>query len=164
MKRTVLFFSLIGAIVACKSKSETAQTDSSQVAVSDTLATASNIPDTGNSYCYLEALNKDTTIVTFALNGDVVEGEMKWLPYEKDGAIGTIKGKKVGDVITVDFDYVIEGSQQVEEKIFVMKGDELLEKSGELEDKNGKLVMKNPEKATVAATLKRINCLDISHE
>jgi hypothetical protein len=164
MKRTILFVALIGATIACKSKTEDSQTDSTQMVSTDSVATASNIPDTGNSYCYLEALNKDSTIVTFTITDDVVEGEMKWLPYEKDGAIGTIKGKKVGDEIKVDFDYVIEGSQQVEEKIFVMKGDELLEKSGELEGKNGKLVMKNPEKATIAATLKRINCLDISHE
>lgn len=164
MNKIVLLITLSAVIISCKSKTEDSQTDSTQTASVDTVATASNIPDTGNSYCYLEALNKDTTIVTFTLNGDVVEGEMKWLPYEKDGAIGTIKGKKVGDEIKVDFDYVIEGSQQLEEKIFVMKGDELLEKSGELEDKNGKLIMKNPEKATIAATLKRVNCLDISHE
>jgi len=92
------------------------------------------------------------------IKGDEVTGKMDWLPWEKDGARGTLKGKKSGNEIKVDYDYMIEGSNQSEEKVFVLEGDKLLEKTGELEDKNGKLVMKDPTKATVTQTLNKVVC------
>lgn len=147
---------------SCKSSGDSKTTDST-IASADSVATATTGTETG-AYCFMEAIGKDTTIVTFSILDGKIEGEMRWLPYEKDGAIGTIKGTISGETITVDYDYMIEGSQQVEEKIFVLQGDKLLEKSGELEDKNGKLVMKDPSKATIGATLTKVNCLDISHD
>jgi hypothetical protein len=50
----------------------------------------------------------------------------------------------------------------VEEKVFVLQGDKLQIKEGELEDKNGKLVMKFPEKAKVTSTLNKVDCASIS--
>ena len=43
---------------------------------------------------------------------DSVTGEMSKLIWEKDGVGGTLKGKKVGDEIVVDYDYVIEGKNE----------------------------------------------------
>lgn len=160
MKKIYILLAL--AVFSCKSSDDTKTIDST-IASADSVATATSTADSG-AYCFMEAIGKDTTIVTFSVLDGKVEGEMRWLPYEKDGAVGTIKGTISGETITVDYDYVIEGSQQVEEKIFVLQGDKLLEKSGELEDKNGKLVMKDPAKATIGATLTKVNCLDISHD
>jgi uncharacterized protein YcfL len=160
MKRTILYITIIGSLVACKSKSESTAADST-IVLADTVVTASKNSET-NQLCFVEAIGKDSTLVSITINGDAIEGKMNWLPYEKDGAIGTLKGKKIGDVITADYTYVIEGSEQIEEKVFVLQGEKLLIKEGELEDKNGKLVMKFPEKAKVTSTLNKVDCASIS--
>jgi uncharacterized protein YcfL len=160
MKRKLLYITILGSLVACKSKTESSGTDST-IVLADTVATASKSIET-NQLCFVEAIGKDSTLVSITINGDAVEGKMNWLPYEKDGAIGTLKGKKVGDVITADYAYVIEGSEEVEEKVFVLQGDKLQIKEGELEDKNGKLVMKFPEKAKVTSILTKVDCASIN--
>lgn len=158
MKRTLFYITILGSLVACKSKTESSRADST-IVLADTLAMASKSLEV-NQLCFVEAIGKDSTLVSITINGDAVEGKMNWLPYEKDGAIGTLKGKKVGDVITADYSYVIEGSEQVEEKVFILQGEKLLIKEGELEDKNGKLIMKFPEKAKVTSTLNRVDCMN----
>lgn len=159
MKRKLLYITILGSLVACKSNTESSGSDST-IVFADTVASATNISKANetNRLCFIETFGKDSTLVSISINGDVVEGEMRWIPYEKDGAVGTLKGKKVGDIITADYNYVIEGSEQLEEKVFVLKGNKLQIKEGELEDKNGKLVMKFPEKAKVTSTLSQTDC------
>lgn len=149
---------IIFAITACQSSNSDSKNIDSTNIIADTTATAtmSMVEDTR---CFEEKIGKDITTVKLAINGDVVTGEMEWLPYEKDGAVGTLKGKKVGDEIIVDYDYVIEGSNQSEEKIFKLDGEKLLVKEGELtEDKSGKLIMKDPTGAKFSQTLLKVKC------
>ncbi len=148
------------AFIACQSKkTETSNTDTTSATLIATAATATK-PSTDETLCFELKEGKDITTVKLIMKSGAVTGEMNWTPYEQDGATGTLKGKKVGNEIVVDYDYVIEGSSQTEEKIFKIEGDKLLEKSGELvEEKDGKLRMKDPKKAEYKAGLMRINCL-----
>ena len=134
-------FVLLLVLSACQSnKTETA--DSKTMSSVDTVATATKPVIMEQTLCFEQKLNKDITTVKLIINGDAVSGEMNWTPWEKDGASGTLKGKKIGDEIIADYDYMIEGSNQSEEKIFKLEGDKLLVKVGELMDgKNGKLIM-----------------------
>lgn len=146
---------LIIVLVACqKSNSDSSTTGTATSATNQ--ETVSDQPYV--ELCFLDALNKDTTIVNIAIQGDSVTGEMKWLPYEKDGAIGTLKGTIKNNIITADYNYIIEGSNEIEEKIFVLETDKLIEKTGPLEEKNGKLVMKDPAHAEIGTTLKKVDC------
>ncbi len=151
-------FLLFMALAACQSKkTETASTDSTTVSA-DTVATAT-APVAEETICYEFRFKKDVTSVKLVMKGDSVTGEMSELIWEKDSATGTLKGKKVGNDLIVDYDYVIEGSNQVEERILRMDGDKLLVMSGELmEDKSGKLKVKDPAKATVSETLVKVKC------
>lgn len=108
--------------------------------------------------CFVEALGQDSTFVKLQLSGNTVTGDMHWQPYQKDGAVGTLQGKRSGDTLVLNYNYVIEGSQQIEEKIMVLSGQQLLILSGELQDLNGRLSLKNPAQATVASTLSRVDC------
>ena len=158
MKRIALGFAFICFLGACQSKkSETQTSDTTTVIATDTIATATQTTKE-EKLCFEYKFKKDITTVQLVIKGDEVTGKMDWLPWEKDGARGTLKGKKFGNEIKVDYDYMIEGSNQSEEKVFVLEGDKLLEKTGELEDKNGKLVMKDPTKATVTQTLNKVVC------
>lgn len=156
MKKIVLYCSFILALGACKSKNtETTQTTEPTTANADTVATATAPTET---LCFEEKVGKDLTTVRITIEGNKVTGKMEWLPWEKDQARGTLLGEKKGNEIVADYEYMIEGSNQLEEKVFVLEGDKLLVKSGELEDKNGKLVMKNPGKATIGQTLVKVAC------
>lgn len=157
MKKIVLYCSFILALGACKSKNtETTQTTEPTTANADTVATAT--APTTETLCFEEKVGKDLTTVRITIEGNKVTGKMEWLPWEKDQARGTLLGEKKGNEIVADYEYMIEGSNQLEEKVFVLEGDKLLVKSGELEDKNGKLVMKNPGKATIGQTLVKVAC------
>ena len=151
-------FVLLLVLSACQSnKTETA--DSKTMSSVDTVATATKPVIMEQTLCFEQKLNKDITTVKLIINGDAVTGEMNWTPWEKDGASGTLKGKKIGDEIIADYDYMIEGSNQSEEKIFKLEGDKLLVKVGELMDgKNGKLIMKDPAKARFSETLIKVKC------
>ena len=152
-------FILFLTLAACQSKkAETEMSDTTSVMAADTVATATK-PITEETLCYEFRFKKDITSVKLVMKGDSVTGEMSELIWEKDSATGTLKGKKVGNDLIVDYDYVIEGSNQVEERILRMDGDKLLVMSGELmEDKSGKLKMKDPAKATVSETLVKVKC------
>jgi hypothetical protein len=156
MKKIAFYCSFIFALGACQSKNADTNTTDSSSSGADTVATATQ-PAT-QTLCFEEKVGKDLTTVKLTIEGDNVIGSMEWLPWEKDQARGTLKGKKNGNEIIADYDYMIEGSNQSEEKIFVLEGDKLLVKSGELEDKNGKLVMKDPAKATIGQTLTKVAC------
>lgn len=156
MKKIALYCSFILALSACSSKNDDTQTTDSTTIGADTVATATQ--PAAEILCFEEKVGKDLTTVKLTIDGDDVTGSMEWLPWEKDQARGTLKGKKNGNEIIADYDYMIEGSNQSEEKIFIIDGDKLLVKSGELEDKNGKLVLKDPAKATIGQTLSKVVC------
>lgn len=147
------------ALTACQSKkAETEMTDTTSFVSADTVAIATK-PSTDETLCFELKEGKDITTVKLIMKGDEITGEMNWTPWEKDGAVGTLKGKKVGDEIVADYEYVIEGSNQSEEKIFKIEGDKLLIKEGELtEGKDGKLIMKDPAKAVFKETLVKVSC------
>ena len=156
--KKISFLLFIG-LAACQSKPTETQTLADSTVVSADIEATASKPSTDETVCYEFRFKKDITSVKLVMKGDSVSGEMSELLWEKDSATGTLKGKKVGNELIVDYDYVIEGSNQVEERILKIEGDKLLVMSGELiEDKNGKLKMKDPAKATVSETLVKVKC------
>ncbi|MBA4853016.1 hypothetical protein [Emticicia sp. BO119] len=156
MKKIVFCCSFIFTLSACQTKSSETKTTDSTAVNADTVATAT-VPS-AETLCFEEKVGKDITTVNLTIEGNKVTGSMEWLPWEKDQARGTLSGEKKGNEIVADYDYMIEGSNQLEEKIFIIEGDKLLIKSGELEDKNGKLFIKDRAKATIGQTLVRVSC------
>ena len=110
------------------------------------------------SMCFLYALNKDSTKIKLIISNNIVTGQMHWQPYQKDGAIGTFNGTKTGDTLTVNYDYMIEGNKQMEEKLFVLNGSKLIELQGALEDKNGKLTIKDKNAMKANIVLDKVDC------
>ena len=77
------------ALAACQSN-KTETTDSTTV-VADTVAAATAQP-ASEALCFELKDGQDVTAVKLVINGDEVSGEMQWLPWEKDGAIGARGG------------------------------------------------------------------------
>jgi hypothetical protein len=90
---------------------------------------------------------------------DEVVGILDYAFAEKDGAHGTFKGKKEGNMINATWTYMVEGSTQSEAIMIKLDGDKAVKASGELvEGKNGTLSLKDPAKATWAETFARVQC------
>jgi hypothetical protein len=139
MKSTyfIVFFATI-LFVSCK--------NNSSQPVLPVVATLPTNPTT----CYEMRLGKDLTAVELTLTGDDANGFYAWIPGEKDSAHGRFKGRKVGEIITAMYEYMIEGSIQTEEVMFKIAGNKLFKASGELEEKSGILMLKDKTKITWA--------------
>ena len=157
MKNLIVALSVCTLIFSCKKTTDTEN-------VASTIATDSIANQTveqliAATNCYLWAVNNDSTLVSITIDKqNNVSGKMHWNPYQKDGAIGTLSGKKSNDTIIATYDYMIEGNKQSEEKIFIQRLDKLEELSGPLEDKFGKMVIKDLKKAKINNTLLKVDC------
>ena len=77
--------------------------------------------------------NEDSTKIKINFNtNNKITGNMEWLPYEKDGAIGVITGRIKNDTISGYFNYMIEGSNQSEEIELKIVNNQLLQWNSEL--------------------------------
>jgi hypothetical protein len=112
---------------------------------------------------FLSVIGKDTTEVKLRfLSTDDIRGEMRVLPYQKDGSIGTLTGKlNAQEELELTYDYTIEGNRQSEPKIMKIEGDKLFQKNLELEDptNTGKMQIKVGSTAKFDTTfvLNRVN-------
>lgn len=111
--------------------------------------------------CYSRQENQDLTVVQLTQEGDKVSGYYVWEPYEKDGAHGSFIGSIKDGMITADHTYMIEGSVQTDEVYFKLDGDNLLEGSGELMEKDGKMVAKSIESLQFTDTLAKTDCANV---
>lgn len=151
MSRLFFCFMLLLGLLACQPTSKPAtetETDTTE---------ESNIED--GTTCYLFAEGKDSTFLTLTIDGNDVTGHMEWVPWEKDGARGELSGTLDGNKVTADWNYMIEGSEQAEEKVFIIEADAVGEMTGELtEGPGGKLVLKDPAKAKIGTYLSKVDC------
>ncbi|MBK8565202.1 MAG: hypothetical protein IPN76_18135 [Saprospiraceae bacterium] len=131
MKNLLFLAALLMALASCKNSGTTETTDT---AVADSTATTPMAePVAAQPMCFLRTEGKDSTIASINIAADgTVTGSFSWQPFEQHGADGTLTGKQEGDLLKVTYDYTIEGSNQQEEKIFKLAGDQLQEGSGEL--------------------------------
>jgi hypothetical protein len=111
-----------------------------------------------DTFCYEDKIAKDVFSVKLIVAGDDVTGTLDYTYYQKDGAHGTLKGKKTGDEIVAMYDASIEGSQQKEEVIFKMEADKLSRKNGPMSKKDGVMKIKDPAKAKFSEVFKKIDC------
>lgn len=154
MKETIYTTILLFALASCNNTQNEVANNDTEKAETTTVTTVA----TPTERCYLFAQNKDTTTVNLTIDGNKVSGKMHWNPWQKDGAIGNLNGTKNNDTIAVMFDYIIEGSNQKEEKYFILKEDKLLELQAALDFKNDVMVVKNKADLKVKTTLNNVNC------
>lgn len=116
-----------------------------------------------DTLCFEFKLKKDVTSCQLFIEGDKVTGYYDWAPFEKDGGHGILQnGVKKGDMITVDWKMMIEGSIQMEELMFKLATDKLSKMDGELTEKGDKLVIKSPQTAKVGEVMTKVSCSQIA--
>ena len=166
MKKTILMLTMMAALAACNSKPNEASgpppppppIEPTATAKGDSMSKAAGVMVKSDTMCYQYNFKKDVSLVKLIVSGDDVKGDYHWHPDQKDGGHGTFKGKKVGNMITADWAYTIEGSNQIETIVFKMDGDKLMKGEGELVEKGDKLVPKDASKLKFTEVYKRVDC------
>ncbi|NGM66930.1 hypothetical protein [Sphingobacterium sp. SGR-19] len=83
------------------------------------------------SYCFIRTDGtdqQDTTTVRFTIGADKLEGEMNWIPKEKDSRKGVLVGTIAGDEITAIWRYMQEGMEDSIEVAFKFSPNQLAQK------------------------------------
>ncbi|PRD57179.1 hypothetical protein [Sphingobacterium gobiense] len=97
----------------------------------DTIRTVASRPQQNKSYCFIRTEGtdqQDTTNVTFTINGDKVEGEMNWIPKEKDSRKGILLGTISDNEITAMWNYMQEGTRDSMRVAFKLVSNQLTQK------------------------------------
>jgi hypothetical protein len=136
-----IFTAFLFAVTSCKNETPTHVPAAAPVVVAPT--PVAPVPSTT---CYLNVLNKDTTVIQLTIDGKNVTGFMTWQPYQKDGARGSLTGLIDSNVVTADFLYMIEGSIQIEEIMLQMQPDYLMKANNPIEEVKNRLVIKDKTK------------------
>jgi hypothetical protein len=100
----------------------------------------------------------DSLIIELRIEGDRVKGRYDWLPAEKDRLTGPLEGRIDDNVITAVHSYSAEGTTAKEEKVMLIKGDQLWLKTGELIERHGTWVIKDKDAAPWAEAIPLVPC------
>lgn len=118
-------------LASCGGNSDQKSKTSEMDARDTTLALAEDAPQPDGLYCFIRTegtRNQDTTTVYFVVEGNQVEGEMNWVPYEKDSRRGKLKGTISGNEITAVWTYMQEGMQDSIPVLFRLSPQQLAQK------------------------------------
>ena len=83
---------------------------------------------------------------------------MDWLPGMKDKMRGTLNGTLENGLISALYTYSSEGVRQSEERMFKLRDDQITVMSGEMEERDGTMVMKDPANAVDGIQVPEVDC------
>lgn len=95
--------------------------------------------------CYEFIQKKDTISLSYAINGATVNGDLSFDNHEKDSSHGKVEGRFAGDTLKLSYAFESEGSTSIRDVYFIKSGNSLLMGFGDMEEKAGQQVFKNPK-------------------
>lgn len=161
-KIAMAIFAVSTILVACESK-ETK--DSENTTTTNTTEESKEVIETpkpvvSDAMCY--ASNTDGNDVEMRLDrsGDNVTGTLNYALKEKDSNKGTISGTMNGDVLIADYTFNAEGTTSVRQVAYQVKDGKATEGYGDMEEKNGKMVFKDPANISFGkgVVLTKVDC------
>lgn len=111
--------------------------------------------------CYQGIIKKDTINLSLHLGvNQEIKGELAYLFFEKDKNNGTIVGTMSGDTLMATYTFMSEGKKSDREIVFLRKGKIMIEAYGEIEERAGITVFKEPKKLYFdsATVLTEVEC------
>ncbi len=150
MKNRFLVLALIGlSLLSCKKNEEPNVEATPEPPKEETVA----------DECYEFVEGKDTIQAHLMLRGENVTGDMAYKFFEKDKSSGPVVGTIKGDTLLVEYTFQSEGMQSVREVAFLRSENTLTEGLGEIEEKDGKVILKNKQQLQFAGTvLNKVPC------
>src|SRR3569833_3003570 len=137
MKRYAIIAAI--AFASCAGNNDKNNNADTSIITTDTTATLKVLQD--KQYCFMRtegAANQVTTLVSFTLKKKKVNGEMAWLPKEKDSRKGTLHGTLNGDIVNDVWSYMQEGMQDAIKVSFRLQQETLLQKPLKVNATNGR--------------------------
>lgn len=107
--------------------------------------TAISIPET---LCFRYVVGHDTAYTTLTIRDNAVSGPLVYKWYQKDWNQGEVSGRLEGNIIRGDYRFMSEGIESVREVIFKLENDRLIEGYGQLDERNSKVIFRNPSQVT----------------
>ncbi len=140
MKQTMLLILVAGMLAGCSSPSEkNTDTEGAQ----DSVQSGNATPATESLQCYAYINNNDTIWMHLDTEGETVKGELAYRFFEKDKSHGTLEGEMHGDTLFANYRFMSEGMTSEREVAFLKEGDTFVEGYGDVEERNGRMVLKN---------------------
>ena len=109
--------------------------------------------------CYATT-GKDTVLLKLNISDSSVKGSLIYHLYQKDKNTGTIEGKLYGDTLITNYQFFSEGIKSIRQVAFLIKSQFITEGYGDVEEKNGRIVFKDPKSLDFknGLILKRVDC------
>ena len=137
MYRVVLVSLLF--LSACTSQTDTTSKNTDKDSISSIEVNKSSSMDG----CYISTFNKDTAHLKLIISNNEVSGNLVYDRFEKDGNVGTIKGRVQDSLIIADYTFQSEGMTSVREVVFKIKDENLIEGYGDIVLKGDTAAFKN---------------------
>ena len=140
MKQPFFFLIIAGTLSACPSPSEK---NTGTEAARDSVQEEEAVSETESLRCYAYINNNDTIWMHLNTEGETVNGKLAYKFFEKDKSQGTLEGEMQGDTLFANYRFMSEGMTSEREVAFLKQGDTFVEGYGDVEEQNGRMVLKN---------------------
>lgn len=116
------------------------------------------VPAVADTLYFENATPEETLRISLSFEEDKVYGMQIWELREAHGSRGSLQGTAEDNgLLHLKHEYTIEGSDQTEEVLYKLEGDQLLIGEGELEESGGGILkLKDPGKVQFTKSLKRV--------
>ncbi|HEX2617823.1 MAG TPA: hypothetical protein VHL57_09795, partial [Flavobacteriales bacterium] len=89
---------------------------------------------------------------------DRVTGRMDWLPGAKDRMTGTLDGTRRGDLLYVLYNYKAEGTNTLDQRVFRLGANELVQLDGPTVQLESGWELKDPAQAVEGMRVPEVPC------
>lgn len=138
MKRYIVICAM--GLASCMGNTE--QTENKTVnTVEDTSAGKLGTIQQNKIYCFIlteGSANQDTTTVRLIVNANKVDGEMQWIPKEKDSRKGILTGTISDGEISAVWSYTQEGAKDTMTVAFKLSAQQLAQKPLKVDTTTGR--------------------------
>ena len=111
------------------------------------------------SACYAGTNGKDSFFLKMEVFPNVVTGKLDYNFAEKDRNTGDIDGVLKGDTLIADYTFKSEGTSSTRQVAFLIKGENVMEGYGPMEEKENKMIFTDMTKINFSGTpLKQVPC------
>ncbi len=108
--------------------------------------------------CFEQKEGDDIVFVTMLISGDSVTGTLVKDRFETENQTGNLKGVFNDGIIKVDYSFITDGVGYINQMVFKITGDTLLQGEGEMAEQNGKFIFKDEKSVSFNNILLRVKC------
>lgn len=153
MKYSIIVLAAIGSLLfgSCKKETET-------TVVEDTTIDKTVVETPATDMCFLQAVSRDSVMLTITRDGNNISGTYKSLPYEKDKKTIIFKGTIKDNTVTAIGTVSAEGMTSEEEIIFTIENNQATVKIGEMIEGDDSVYRYKNKNTAYAQVLSKVDC------